>query len=114
MSDQLDHKFGCSTLSRQRELSAHAALSYYRQRPPQHKNNDSAGLTLPPISNATINHPGWAKRVAAELQDISSTTEDFKNPVRRLVLAKRAMHTVSENMAKNTTSLQKPPITMIS
>ena len=101
LSEQLDHKFGCNTLTRPAELSTHAALSYYRQRPPQHNNNDNDSNTLPTIGNATINHPSWAKRVAAELNASSETNEDFLNPVRRLMLTKRAMHKVSHNMVQD-------------
>ena len=101
ISEQLDHKFGCTTLSRPTELSAHAALSYYRQRPPQHNNKDTASHALPTISNATINHPSWARRVAAELHNSTLTIEDIQNPIRRLLLTKKAMHKVSNNMTQD-------------
>ena len=101
LSDQLDHKFGCTALSRQKELSLHAAISYYRQRPPRHDNSNEVQYTLPTISNGTINHPDWPRRVAAELHKIAATAEDIHNPIRRLTLAKQAMHTVSNNMAQD-------------
>ena len=100
LSEQLDHKFGCTTLTRHAGLSAHAALSYYRQRPPQ-RNNENTPSTLPTISNATIMHPSWPQRVAAELNSSTTTPEDLKNPIRRLLLTKKAMHTVSTNMTRD-------------
>ena len=97
LSDQLDYKFGCTTLPREGRLSSHAAISFYRQKPPTHK-HDNKNIT-PKLTHATINHPDWPKRVAAELSAISITPEDYNNPIRRLVLTKRAMHNVSDSMA---------------
>ncbi len=39
--------------------------------------------------------------MAAELNKITTNTEDLDNPIRRLTLAKLAMHTVSNNMAQD-------------
>ncbi|CAK0822989.1 unnamed protein product [Prorocentrum cordatum] len=110
-SEQLDHKFGCSVLSRVPGLSSHAPLSFFRERPTcdmaaeaADSTNDGPGSTgtrkQRRIAIGTINHPDWARRVAAELACISTDPRDYDNPVRKLVLVKRAMHTVSENMSK--------------
>ena len=119
-SEQLDHKFGCNPLPRVPGLSSHAPLSFFRIRPACDSTPISIGSarqahderssdaqdgcgdtrTTTNIPVGTINHPDWARRVAAELACISDEPRDYDNPVRKLVLVKRAMHTVSGNMAK--------------
>ena len=101
LTEQLDHKFGCSTLPREHNLSSHAAISFYRQKPPTRTYDNEH--TTPTLTHATINHPDWPKRVAAELTSISITPDDYNNPIRRLVLAKRAMHSVTNNMVHDHT-----------
>ena len=96
LSEQLDHRFGCTTLPRQSQLSTHAAISFSRTKPSTH--TPGTEHSTPTLTHTTINHPDWPKRVAAELQSISITPDDYNNPIRRLVLAKRAMHNVSNNM----------------
>ena len=99
-SEQLDHKFGCCTLPRRREVSTHAPLSFFRRRSSGHQGDVTQGTSTKniAISSNMINHPDWPSRVAAELQHISTEHSDYNNPVRRMVLVKRAMHTVSTNM----------------
>ena len=104
---QLDHKFGCTTLPRTtyttdkgktKHLSSHAPVSFYRCKPTHDATHSTTKTTI--ISNNTINHPTWPARVASELHRISTEAFDFTNPLRRLVLAKRAMQTVSRNMTE--------------
>ena len=102
-SEQLDHQFGCRPLKRESELSAHAAISFFRYKRPISKepycqSEDSSAL--PAINQSTIRHPDWARRVAAELAEISTESNDFDNPFRKLVLLKRAIRTVSTNMTQ--------------
>ena len=98
ISEQLDHKFGCSTLPRRADLSSHAPLSFFRKGPSNTNNLQPENSTHTTINNNVLNHPDWPARVSAELQCISTQPGDFSNPFRRLVLLKRAMHTVSRNM----------------
>ena len=95
-SEYLDRQFACSVMGRT-PLSAHRPLTFKKVMP---KTGDIDELPTSPIPNACIRNPDWARRVAAELQTLSIAPADFTNPIRRLVLTKRAMHNVSANMAR--------------
>ena len=97
-SEQLDHKFGCSTLPRDPNATSHVPISFFRYKPTCAYNVDNNEHKQHTVNNSTINHPDWPKRVAAELGNISVEPNDYNNPLRKMVLTKRAMHTVSYNM----------------
>ncbi|CAK0898228.1 unnamed protein product [Prorocentrum cordatum] len=90
--EQIDKSMTCTALQRTR-LSGHRPLSFScrkREKLP----SDAPNLNPHHLRNAR-----WAKRVAAELEELEK--EDARtNDIRRLVLAKRAMSTVSSNMQR--------------
>ena len=53
---------------------------------------------LAPIKNETIRHPHWASRVSAEYHHNLYQDALAHNPVRRLLLFKNAIRSVSDNI----------------
>jgi hypothetical protein len=88
--DQLDRQYACSALLWTR-LSAHRPISFSRKKP-------SRASTLPRLPTTPLNHPEWPQRVSLEYQHLVTQEEGQDNPLRRLVLLKRAIKTVTIKM----------------
>ena len=95
--EQLDKSFACVALPRCR-LSHHKPISFSCI-----LNHRSAELD-PILNPHVLRHPHWAKRVAAELEVLEQGEDNRENPLRRLVLCKRAMKTVTRNMQQEKVS----------
>ena len=97
--DQLDRRYLCGALL-PTGLSAHRPVSFSRVRAnPADKTNH----VLPTL---VTKHPDWAKRVAVEVGVLEEHDGQCGNPFRRLVLCKRAIRTVTENMAREHLQLE--------
>ena len=88
--DQLDRQYACSALLWTR-LSAHRPISFSRKKP-------SRASTLPRLPTTPLNHPEWPQRVSLEYQHLVTQEEGQDHPLRRLVLLKRAIKTVTIKM----------------
>ena len=92
-SDQLDRHYSCTVLL-WTSLSAHRPISFARATPrPKH----SSEKRLP---QGPIRHPDWARRVALEYHARTSEDPLNTNPIRRLILAKRAIKDVTMSMQR--------------
>ena len=90
MMDQLDKTFSYTALRRTR-LSHHRPLSFACRK------NEKKQEDNPILNQHILRNKSWATRVAAELGEYEKQ-QDCANPFRRLVLVKRAMRRVTENM----------------
>jgi len=90
-TDQLDRHFTCTALL-WTPLSTHRPVSFARATP---KRDPTASK---PLASRLIQHPDWPRRVALEYQELLAGDALCDNPIRRLLLVKRAMHTVSQHM----------------
>lgn len=91
VADHLDKIFTCTALP-WTPLSAHRPLSFSRSTPRRKK---GALMSMP---RGPTRHPDWPRRVALEYNALLSEDTRCENPIRRLLLVKRAMHTVTSNM----------------
>ena len=92
-SDQLDRHFSCTALP-WTPLSAHRPISFARATP---QRGQQGNRRLP---QGPIQHADWPRRVALEFHNLASQDANGGNPIRRLVLIKRAIHTVTKNMQR--------------
>lgn len=90
IADQLDRQYSCTALL-WTSLSAHRPISFSRISPSQR-------CKTPPLPTAPLNHPEWSSRVNLDYQDLCRADTDISNPLRRLVLMKRSVHTVTRRM----------------
>jgi hypothetical protein len=88
-SEQLDRQFTCTALPWNR-LSAHRPISFSRFSPEER--------TRRCIPQGPIGHPDWARRVALEYHERLAEDTLSDNAVRRLVVVKRAISTVTKHM----------------
>ena len=94
VTDQLDRQVGCAALAWCPELSAHRPIAFYR-RSPQHE-----GQKLPPLPQHIFKKEDWKRRVILRLGELECGDYALSQPIRRLVLAKRAIREVSSAMAR--------------
>ena len=92
-SEQLDRRFTCVVLP-WTGLSAHRPLSFGRSS----ASRDKHSRTTLPIG--PIDHPDWARRVALGYHTAVSRDLYMDSPLRRLVLVKRAIKSVTRSMHK--------------
>ena len=92
VTDQLDRHYSCAALL-WTSWSAHRPLSFSRICP-------THGAKSRPLPQAPLDHPDWTRRVSLEYQEICSLDALSGNPLRRLVLMKRAVRTVTYRMHK--------------
>ena len=92
-TEQLDRTFQCGLMSKT-EHSVHKPVVFSRRGPPR----SSEGNKILP--NHILRHDDWPKRVAAELEELQRQEDQRDNPIRTLVLMKRAMRAVTQNMLK--------------
>jgi len=93
LSDQLDREYASYVLPSS-SLSDHKALAFARQIPHQDGPREMS------IAEDIIWKPDFAHRVAVEFQELQAQDSLPATAIRRLVLIKRAMHTVAANMRK--------------
>ena len=102
---QLDSKYHCNTLKHHKNLSKHCPVSFgrrYSSKNHQLTNPDdelSQNRYLP-IKADIIKHKDWKDRVNAEFHHQMWSEPLANNSIRRLILLKRAMHTVSEHITQ--------------
>ena len=91
--DQLDRNYWCHTLPHNPNLSAHCPISFGRRKP----HAESAKKQT--ISNYACKQDDFLKRVLIERQELYKNDElASNNPFRKLILTKRAMHTVAKGI----------------
>ena len=103
VADQLDRKYSCVALP-WTELSSHRPISFARRTPTKHNR------TNPCLPTGPMDHKDWARRVALEYHAAVTNDDHGDNPLRRLVLAKRAIRSVTQDMQKqNLTAMATEP-----
>ena len=90
-ADQLDRRFTCTALP-WNSASAHRPVAFARSSPGKNKGN-----ALPP---GPIGHSDWARRVTLEYNALLAEDALNENPIRRLIVAKRAIATVTKRMQR--------------
>ena len=94
LTDQLDRRIGCAALSWVPWLSAHRPVAFFRQKPAKHGGSNS-NIRLP---TAPMNDPEWPQRVALQFGELQRGDDADDQPLRRLVLIKRAIVEVTRRM----------------
>lgn len=93
IADQLDRHYACTALP-WTPLSSHRPVSFSRCKPTHKHNNPS---TLP---QAPLQHRDWARRVALDFHAAACDDPMGDDPIRRLILSKRATQSVTKRMWK--------------
>ena len=93
-SDQLDRSYGCNVLA-WTSLSQHRPISFSRI-----ASKRSASSAADRCPNESPNHPDWTRRVTMRYDEQLAKDALSDNPVRRLVLLKRAMRAVALTMQR--------------
>ena len=93
-SDQLDRSYGCNVLA-WTDLSQHRPISFSRIA--SKRNGPTTAVRFPKESS---NHPDWTRRVTMRYDEELAKDALSDNPVRRLVVLKRAMRGVALTMQR--------------
>ena len=89
LSAQLDRHHSCSVLSWCKHLSAHRPLSFSRLRKSGHAEVDEY------FPSALLSDPAWKRRVSLRYLELRRDDHLDDQPMRRLILLKRAMREVA-------------------
>jgi hypothetical protein len=106
-STQLDHNYYCTALQHHKGLSKHSPVSFGRTDSSKSRKEGTATNTTThhqPIKTETIQNNDWRHRVSAEFHHLLFNDSNAHNPIRRLLILKNAIRTVSNNIQNNTNS----------
>jgi hypothetical protein len=99
---QLDSNYHCSVLKHHTNLSKHCPVSFGRKYTTKNytslKEDINTNTNLPPIKPETIKHEDWQLRVSAEYYHQLQQDPLAHNAVRRMIILKKAIRTVSEHI----------------
>lgn len=101
---QLDRRVGCAALDWVPGVSAHRPVTFYRRTRAKAVDPDSL-----PLPTAPMRHPDWRRRVTLRLGELEREDRQDSQPIRRLLLLKRAVREVTTTMQQEMG--QQPPET---
>jgi len=99
LSYQLDKQCAASVLEWDKSTSVHRPISFSRRTPPAKETGQR------PITSKDVDKAGWADRVTSHFNTLAVGDDEIRNPVRRLVLLKDAIHIVTNAMRHDSPSV---------